>query len=646
MPATVAPMLCTLTKEPIADPDYIFEIKWDGYRIVSHVNKSAVRMHSRSALDYTKKYPPIVKALKELKHDVVLDGEVVVFNKEGLPDFDALQLYNGHDTPISYCLFDILWLDGYDLTSLPLLERKDILKQTIAGSKVLKYSETFTDGQALYEQMLELNLEGIVSKRKDSEYHPGARGYDWLKTPTRKRQEFVIGGWAESENGRAFRSLMFGAYEGEELRWIGRSGGGYKQKDMPGILKELKAREIKTSPFLNKVLDTKGAVMHWVKPELVANFEFATWTRSGRIRKPATFLGFRKDKKPKQVVLEIPAAVSDEKSKGKKSPVKRKTSANSNWPEVERQSREGETSIEIDGCTIDLFNVDRYLWKQVTKAALIEYYHHVADLMLPHLIGRPQSLHIKLFGASAPGLYIKDMESREPSCAEIFRDKRRHKAEGKRAYIDYLVCNNEATLLWMINLGCIDINPWTSRVSAVTQPDYLVIDLDPSEKERTAAGLYRLQATSMAAKEYFEQKKLKVFVKTSGKTGIHFLVPCSRLEYPVARHLSEQICMEIHALVPGESTINNSVAQRGNLVYIDPSQNDYADTIAAPYSVRPNIIPTVSTPLELKEINHRLDPHAFTLQSVLKRFEKKGDLFQKLYDRKIIEANNKALKQL
>ena len=314
-PASVSPMLCTLTKEPVTNPEYIFEIKWDGYRIISYVQKGKVRMDSRSALDYTKKYPPVAEALKALKKDIILDGEVVVFNEEGLPDFDALQLYNGHNTPISYCVFDILWLDGYNLMELPLEERKKILKDLVKGNKVLKFSESFDDGEGLYQHMLEKNLEGIVAKKRDSEYLPGVRSYEWLKVPTRKRQEFVIGGWAESENGRAFRSLLFGAYEGKKLKWIGRSGGGYKQQEMPGILKQLKALETDESPFVNSVLDTKGAVVHWVKPELVANFEFATWTKSGRIRKPATFLGFRKDKKAKQVVREVPVAVKSGKKK-------------------------------------------------------------------------------------------------------------------------------------------------------------------------------------------------------------------------------------------------------------------------------------------------------------------------------------------
>jgi len=306
MPSRIAPMLCTLTREPVDDPDYLYEVKWDGYRILSYINKGKAKLDSRSARDYTGRYPVIIEALLGLGHDAVIDGEVVVFNEAGLPDFDALQLYNGHSTPIAYCVFDLLWMDGYDLMHLPLETRKALLQELIRERPVFRFSESFDNGPKLYKEMLRRDLEGIVAKKKGSAYVPDSRGMDWLKTPTRKRQEFVIGGWAESDKNRSFKSLLFGAYNKGRLEWIGRSGGGYKEKDMPGILKQLKRLEITRSPFANPVLDTKGAVTHWVKPELVANFEFATWTKSGRIRKPATFLGFRNDKKATQVVREVP----------------------------------------------------------------------------------------------------------------------------------------------------------------------------------------------------------------------------------------------------------------------------------------------------------------------------------------------------
>jgi bifunctional non-homologous end joining protein LigD len=324
IPGRVEPMLCTLTKDVIEDDRYLYELKWDGYRIISYVQKGQVRMDSRSALNYTHKYPNIARALAELKHDLVLDGEMVVFNEEGIPDFDALQLYNGATTSITYCVFDILWLDGYDLTSLPLTDRKKILESILRRNKTIRYSVSFDKGKALYEQVVKKNMEGIIAKMKDSPYQPGARNDNWLKTPTRKRQEFVIGGWAESDKSRSFKSLLFGAYQNGKLEWIGRSGGGYKEKEMPGILKQLRALEIPDSPFTNKILDTKGAKTHYVKPRLVANFEFATWTKSGRIRKPATFLGFRKDKKATDVVRELPKPVDLIKEEINEEPEKKK----------------------------------------------------------------------------------------------------------------------------------------------------------------------------------------------------------------------------------------------------------------------------------------------------------------------------------
>jgi bifunctional non-homologous end joining protein LigD len=305
----IEPMLCTLVKEVTDDPQYLYEIKWDGYRIISYCKDGILRLASRRGLDYTKKYPLVAEAIKDLGHDLIMDGEVVVFNKEGSADFDALQNYNGNRTSISYCVFDLLWLDGHNLMELPLIQRKEILAVLLKDktNDTLKYSESYDEGSKLYEEMLEKGSEGIIAKRKDSPYIPGQRGTNWLKIPTVNRQEFVIGGWAESDKNRLFRSLLFGAYnENGDFVWIGRSGGGYKQKDMPEIIERLKALKIDTSPFVNKILDTKGARIHYVRPVLVANFAFATWTKSGRIRKPATFLGFRHDKKASEVVREIP----------------------------------------------------------------------------------------------------------------------------------------------------------------------------------------------------------------------------------------------------------------------------------------------------------------------------------------------------
>ncbi|MDB5276131.1 MAG: ligase [Ferruginibacter sp.] len=638
LPSAVSPMLCTLVKEPFNDPDYLYEVKWDGYRIVSFVNKGTVQMNSRGGLNYTQKYPPVANALKALKFNVVLDGEVIVLNDAGRPDFDALQKFNGHDSPLYYYVFDILWLDGYDLMELPLSARKQLLAALFAKNEIIRYSEHFDDGMALFAQMEALQMEGIVAKRRTSIYRPGERANNWLKIPTEKRQEFVIGGWVESDRGRPFASLLFGAYNNKALEWIGHGGGGFKEAEMPFILKKLKALEVPENPFVNEV-DTKGKI-HWAKPKLVANFKFATWTKSGKIRKPAIFLGFRNDKPASSVVRESPVNNVAEKQKpsalktSRGKPSVMPSPIDSNWPSIEKQKITSSEQFDIGGCTIELNNVEKQLWKEVTKYDLIQYYHSMTNLILPYIKNRPQSLHIKQVNAIAPGFYIKDMEGHQPECADIFTDERKHKMKGKRDQIDYLVCNNEASLLYMINLGCIDVNPWTSRIQNPAEPDYIVIDLDPSD-----ADFKKVIETAGAAKSFFDAHKLAAFIKTSGKTGMHILLPCKGIAFTYARTVAEYICGEIHRLVPSVTTTEVSVDSRGKKLYIDPNQNDYADTIAAPYSVRPHTIPCVSTPLEWKEVRATLDPQQFTINNMTERVKKKGDLWQDI-------QNNKSLLQV
>ncbi len=647
MPSAIAPMLCTLIREPFTKEGWIYEVKWDGYRIISYKNKNKVTLNSRSGLDYSERYTEVHKALQAIEGSMVLDGEIVAINKEGKVSFDAVQKANP-DAPLIYYVFDLLWLNNKNLMNLPLTERKEILKNLLQENDVIKYSDSFTDGIALYEQAQKLELEGIVCKRGDSIYEPGKRGNDWLKLPTMKRQEFVIGGWAESDNGRSFRSLLFGAYNNKkEFEWIGRSGGGYKEKEMPGILKKLQALEINESPFINKVLDTKGAVIHYVKPQLVANFQFATWTTSGRIRKPATFLGFRNDKKAKDVVREVPVTQKqEEKIIEEHAPNNTKNKVanhpkGSNWPEIENLPVTSKDTIDIDDCTIELTNVEKQIWNGVSKADLITYYNTMADYILPHLHNRPLSLLLKPYGTTKPGVYIKDMEGRQPSCAEIFSVKRKHAKQDKGDVIHYLVCNNKATLLYVINLGCIDINPWTSVITDYLHPNYIIVDLDPSDSD-----FKKVIDTALAAKKVFDTMKLKSFPKTSGKTGMHLFIPCKGFTFAEARTIALKLCQQIQELVPDISTVENTIAKRGNKVFIDYNQNDEGDTVAAPYSVRPGKQPTVSAPLDWKEVNNKLSIENFNMSNIFERIKKKGDLFAEVMNEKIALVNSKVLEKL
>jgi bifunctional non-homologous end joining protein LigD len=650
-PTVVAPMLATLVKEPFNDKAYVYEVKWDGYRILAFCKHGLIKLQSRGGEDYTKKYPSVVRSLKTLNLNCIIDGEVVYINTEGKPDFDALQRVNGQQAPIVYYVFDLLWLEGDSLMKLPLLERKHILQNTVLDNDTIKYSDHFEDGLTLFDHVKTIGLEGIVAKRKDSQYLPNDRSKKWLKIMTDKKQEFVIGGWVESEKRNTFRTLLFGAYENGVLKWKGHAGGGFKEKDMPRILKRLQEIEIDKNPFDSDVEYSEGKP-HWVKPELVANIKFSTTTRSGKIRKPAIFLGFRDDKRATQVTTEVahdPPATSQTKhlTHNSQKPAVRKptskqrieTTDESNWPQLESEPIRNKDTVELEECTVTLHNVDRVIWKGITKADLIQYYHQVSSVLLPHIKNRPLSLHVKPKGPNAPGLYIKDMEGRQPECADIFSTSRKHKKAGKRDVIDYLVCNNTPTLLYVINLGCIDVNPWTSVVESSLNPDYIVIDLDPSDGDFKKA-----IETANAAKVVFDKYKLKGFPKTSGKSGIHLFLPCIEFSFPQARTIAEQLCDEIHLLVPEITTTTVTVSDRGNKLYLDPNQNDYTDTVACAYSLRPYKQPTCSAPLQWNELKSDIDPSEFNIHTMPKRIQKKGDLFAATLDKKIAAANTNHLR--
>lgn len=631
----IKPMLCTLIKEPFNDPNFLFEVKLDGFRILAYVQKGRVVLNSRSGLDYTDKFPSIAKSLSALPFDAILDGELVALNEEGKTDFDALQKNNG-DHPLVFYVFDILWCRGYDLMNLPLQDRKKILSKAIQFNDHIRYSDDFEDGIQLFELIKKQEMEGIVAKRKNSKYEAGKRGKDWLKLPTEKRQEFVIGGWTETDSASPFASLLFGYYEDGKLIYQGHAGGGFKAKQKEKIKERLAKIEIKKSPFWNEV-DTHRKV-HFVKPELVANIKFATYTNSGKIRKPAIFLGFREDKKPEKVVEEKPVSLAEVEFKN--DDVSLNISSDSNWHFIKNEKITSSETFLIDGKKLRLTNVEKELWPGITKAQLIEYYHSVAPYILPYLKDRPESLHIKNLKPTAPGFYIKDMEGNHPKWAEIFTTKRKHPKKGKRNRIDYLVCQNEATLLYMVNLGCIDINPWTSRIENYLQPDFIIIDLDPGDNDFS-----KVISTALTAKEIFDKYELKTFPKTSGKTGMHLFIPCENFTFPDARNIAENICKSIYELVPSISTVENTIADRESKVFIDYNQNDEADTVASVYSVRPATNPTVSTPIDWTEVNTKLDPQNFNINNILKRIEKKGDLFEGVMDKKIRAKNSQILKR-
>lgn len=532
MPVSVSPMLCTLIHQPFNDSAWLYEVKWDGYRIIAFIKKGKVVLKSRGNQDYTAKYPPVAAAFEQLGYDAVIDGEVVVADENNHPDFSALQNYRAGDN-IAFYSFDLLWCNGYNVMSLPLTERKELLTKILPAGDAIKYSDSFDDGIELFETVKNLGIEGIVAKKRDSQYAPGRKGNTWYKAKLSLRREYVIGGWTESAKGRLFRALIFGNYVNGKLTYVNHSGGGFSDKQMKELAAKLKAIEIDGSPFVNEHEINSKTRPHWVKPVLVAEFDKSVNnTAAGRIRHPAIFAGLREDKKATDVVEEVPQAIADagedkpvaaEKNQTGKSHAK---SDEGNWETVNKRKITSENELAIEGQAITLVNIERELWPGITKAAFIQYYIEVADYILPFMKDRPVSLHIALQSPAKAGFFLRGMEGKAPGWTQVFVTDRKHRKKGKSDKIQWMICNNKASLVYALNLEAIDLHTWTSRTSSPTNPDYIVIDLDPSDND-----FKKVIETTLAAKEIFARHKLKTFVKTSGKTGMHLLIPCAGIVF-------------------------------------------------------------------------------------------------------------------
>lgn len=667
LPAPIPVMLASLSPYKIQNESaWMYEIKWDGYRSSAYLSGNSVQLYSREFQNYNK-YLPVVEALKSFQLNAVIDGELVVLNEEGRPDFSGMQKYRPGDS-IHYYVFDLLWYDGRSLLDEPLIERRRILQEILPDNDVVVFSESFPDGEALFQKMLAINMEGVIGKAQDSVYEPGERSRSWLKYKISKRQEYIILGYTESDKGAPFRSLLYGEYlQDGSLQFVYHSGGGWTQKEGKELFEKLRKIEVKKRPFTN-IADTETR-QHYVRPVLVAEFEWSNkLTKSGNVRHPAIYKGLRKDKKAKDVIRQSSTTADQPNTpsaatKGRKSPSKSRESVkhrhrylndDSAWKEVDKEIIEQRETFDLGHCSIDLYNVERKLWNDVRKGDLIQYYHGISKIILPHIKDRPQSLNLRLNGAGGPPTFLKDMENRQPSCGQILTMPREHPKPGKRNTIDYLVANNEETLLFMVNTGCVDINPWSSRMQDPKRPDQLWIDIDPtipSGKNHSETrllednGFEKAIDAALATKEVLDKYRLKGFVKTSGKTGIHIYLPVWGYDILQVRSIAEKICDEVHSLLPRTTTRNETVSQRGKKVYLDSGQNNYTKTLAAPYSVRPYHEPLVSTPLDWKEVKMGLDRWSFNINSIAARISKRGDLFAGALSHPIALQNKLAIER-
>jgi len=608
------PMLANSTEKPFDSPDWIFENKYDGYRTVAVINADEVELWSRNHLSFNSNFQSLIPELKKIDHTAVLDGEVVVEDNKGKASFQLLQNYikTGKGN-LKFYVFDILNLDGNSTLKLSLLERKELLKMLMDKQKLSNvfYSEhTVGDGMKQFEKAIKNKSEGIIAKKSASNYLVNKRSNDWLKIKIVQQEEAVIIGLTEPKNSRKnFGAVLLGQYKDKKLQFIGKCGTGFNDETLQELYETLQPHFTNEALIVEKlpIRDT----IQWVKPKLVCQVKFTEWTDDMQLRHPV-YLGLRTDKKPSEVVLG---------SKNKKI-----ASTNKKAMEKSEETKEAAVAkdydLKIGKTTLHLTNQDKIYFPddKITKGDIVQYYNEVADLILPYLKNHPQSMNRFPNGITDSGFYQKDVAvDKIPSWLKTEKVY----SESNDKFLDYLICNNKQTLLYMANLGCIDINPWNSTIKKIENPDWLVIDIDPEKDD-----FQKVIQTALTVKEVMDELESECFCKTSGATGLHVYIPLgAKYNYDQVKILAELIAIEIQQRLPEITSLERSVKKRNHKIYVDYLQNRRGQTLAAPYSVRPVAGATISTPLEWNEVNKKLHPSLFHIKNVLKRFEKKGDLW-------------------
>jgi len=677
-------MLATLAAEPFSRPGWLFELKYDGVRVLAERDGGAVELYGRAGQRFTPRYPEVVAALRTVPLErFVLDGEVVALDERGRPSFQRLQtrmhLARGPDieavrgaTPVTAVFFDALALDGRDLRGLPLETRKACLALLLPARGVVHYGEHVVEqGEAFYDACSEQRVEGIVAKRANSRY-TGGRSNDWIKIKCHLRQEFVIGGLTAPQGTRSrFGALHVGVYDGDALRYVGRVGTGFDDASLDAIWRRLQPLRRATSPFTRGTPTGRGHT--WVEPALVCEVRFTEWTLDGGFRHP-TFLGLRDDKPPlecrREVVAEeegrrgrgVPPPSSDPRPADARSDGRhfhRRAAAASGrgkgtghpegggTPRPRRPSSSAAASDDTRVGTFDragrrrprgsrdigestpdevglsnvvrLSNVDKVFWpdEKFTKGDVLAYYDTVAPLLLPYLRDRPLVLTRYPDGISGKSFYQKDA----PHFAPPWIRTARIAAPDAGREIDYLVVDDRLSLRYVINLGVIPLHLWGSRVPSLDTPDWLILDLDPK-----GAPFGHVVRVARALREILDDLEVPAYAKTSGATGLHILVPLgARYSWEECRTFARLLATLGVEAEPAISTMTRQIREREGKVYIDWLQNVRGQTIAAPFSVRPLPGAPVSCPLRWDEVTARLDPRAFTIATVPKRFAKLRD---------------------
>lgn len=634
MPVKVEPMLATLTSEAFDDDAWGYEVKWDGYRAMSYIQQGTVDIYSRNNKPFTDKYYSIAEALRTLSFDAVIDGEIVVLDEKGRANFSALQNWRSEaDGQLVYYVFDLIWLNGISIAGLPLKDRQHILETVFepADDRLRLSRMLVTGGTDFLKIAAKMDLEGIMAKRLDSLYNQGRRSKDWLKIKVARRQEVVIGGFTKNEgSAKPFSSLLLGVYEGTQLKYAGKVGTGFNEKTQRELLTAFKPYLSKKNPFsilpdINKPSrfnpNPPKATAFWLKPELVCEVSFTEITSDGVFRHPS-FQGMRRDKPAKSVVLEVAADTllpsSEENNEQHRSLIK--APGKREKPTLLNPNEETQVK-KIKGKELKFGNLSKLYWPEdgFTKRDMLNYYYKMAEYVMPYLKDRPLSLNRFPNGIHGTSFYQKDVKGKAPTWVKTFPYTT---SDGDDK--EFLVGDDEATLLWMASLGCIEMNPWFSRIQHPDNPDYCVIDLDPDKNT--------FEQVIVAAKEV--KKVLDIievpgFVKTSGSTGIHIYIPLgARYTYDQSQLFGKLIVSAVHNQISEYTSMERQIKNRKGKMYLDYLQNRPGATIAGPYSLRPKPGATVSMPLHWEELRQGLSMKDFTIHNAVERVKSEGDIFK------------------
>ena len=587
------PQLAQLVKEAPRGPDWLHELKYDGYRIGCRIDSGQVTLLSRNGKDWTGAFPEIARAAAALTvKSALIDGEVCIVLPDGRTSFQALQNLAGADRGrLVYFAFDLIYLDGRALVSEPLEARKAALRKIVKGARIQFSEHLDADGPDALREACRLQLEGIISKPRQQPYQSGKR-LGWLKTKCVKRQEFVIGGFTDPEGSReGIGALLVGFYDSGRLVFAGKVGTGFTASSARQLRTTLNAIEVRQSPFTPPPPGWLGRNAHWVKPTLVAEVEFTEWTADGKIRHPS-FQGLRRDKKPTSVVREIEA----ERPAPRSSPLAPRTSR-----------------IDVRG--IGISNPDRVIYEtpKLTKLDVARYYGTVADAMMPHVDGRPLTLVRCGEGLAKGCFYMKHSKVWSPS--ELKRVKIREKTK----IGEYLVIESPEAIVALAQMGILEIHTWNTRYGNVEQPDRIVLDLDPGPE---IAWKTVVEAAKVVRK-LLQTLDLESFVKTTGGKGLHVVVPLEpRHDWKACLELSRAVAEALVRHDPDLFTTTFAKRGREDQILVDFMRNNRTNTSVAAFSTRAREGAPVSVPLAWSELTVKLDPASFTVKTVPERLKR------------------------